>query len=120
LFVTTPAEEALLAAIEAAHGLPAVSVATAVATDALAGLIASAQTPADLVRQALQGLVPLSREDGRIVDVVAARPATAPLLRSAFEGFSTICSKHALRREAYSARISGCDKSTGIASTRLA
>jgi hypothetical protein len=53
LFVTTPAEEALLAAIEAARGLPALSVATAVATDALAGLIASAQTPADLVRQAL-------------------------------------------------------------------
>jgi very-short-patch-repair endonuclease len=86
LFVTTPVEEALLAAIEAARGLPGVSVATAVATDALAGLIASAQTPADLVRQTLQGLVPLSREDGRIVDVVAARPGTAPLLRSAFEG----------------------------------
>lgn len=86
LFVAASAEKALLAAIEAAQSLPGVSVATTIATDALASLMVSAQTPSELVRQTLQGLVPLSREDGSIIDVVAARPGTAPLLRSAFEG----------------------------------
>lgn len=86
LLFAGPVEDVLPAAIEAACDLPRVSVATAIATDALAVQLASVETSAELIGHALQGLVPLSREDGRIVDVVAARPAAGPLLRSAFEG----------------------------------
>jgi very-short-patch-repair endonuclease len=63
-----------------------VSIGAAAATDALAVQIASPDMSPLLLADTLKGLVPLSLEDGRILDVVAARPSTAPLLRSAFEG----------------------------------
>lgn len=86
LLFVGPASEILPAAVGAARSIPGVPVGAAVATDSLAIQIASPEMPTPLLADTLKGLVPLSLEDGRILDVVAARPSTAPLLRSAFEG----------------------------------
>jgi very-short-patch-repair endonuclease len=72
--------------MDAARNDPYVPVAVPLSTDTLAMEIASPTLPALVLGDILKGLTPLSIEDGRILDVVAARSSTAPLLRSAFEG----------------------------------
>jgi very-short-patch-repair endonuclease len=86
LLFAGPANLALTAATEAARKLSSAPIAVPLSTDALAMEISSSTMPASLLGDILKGLTPLSIEDGRILDVVASRSSTAPLLRSAFEG----------------------------------
>jgi very-short-patch-repair endonuclease len=86
LLFAGPTRNALEAAVNAARVAPSISVAAIASTDALAVEFSSSTMPALLLGDLLKGLIPLSPEDGRILDVVASRPAMGPLLRSAFEG----------------------------------
>jgi very-short-patch-repair endonuclease len=86
LLFAGPATLALAAAMEAARYRSSLPVAVPLSTEALATEIGSPAMLTPILGDILKGLVPLSIEDGRILDVVASRPSTAPLLRSAFEG----------------------------------
>jgi very-short-patch-repair endonuclease len=86
LLFVGPTQPVLEAAVSAARRAPSIPLGVVASTDALAVAFGSANMSAQLLGDLLKGLVPVSREDGRIIDVIASRSATGPLLRSAFEG----------------------------------